>query len=278
MKHPVVLDACTIINLLRIDEDEFLFRLLCSLRLYVADLVNQEIMKNIFHNELSEEQRTYISDVLPQLQSKWNSFNQTMDLIDTDFYEENIKKFTRHTKKINGELQSSILSLYLSRKYHSRVFFYTDDFPAKEQFKNFFEFQQIGSIGDSVDLLIFLYWNSPDFSDMKLEKFLHDLFAEYNLSVSNFIKGIDEISESYIKKKNVYKLLREIVDSFYQNEDWLGKVEEVKKKVSSDAKLKALFVSCPEERNCKLVDKIKEVQKMMRDFSIYKKDKRLSMN
>jgi len=43
MKHPVVLDACTIINLLRIDEDEFLFRLLCSLRLYVADLVNQEI-------------------------------------------------------------------------------------------------------------------------------------------------------------------------------------------------------------------------------------------
>lgn len=92
MKHPVVLDACTIINLLRIDEDEFLFRLLCSLRLYVADLVNQEIMKNIFHNELSEEQRTYISDVLPQLQSKWNSFNQTMDLIDTDFYEKNIKK------------------------------------------------------------------------------------------------------------------------------------------------------------------------------------------
>lgn len=89
MKHPVVLDACTIINLLRIDEDEFLFRLLCSLRLYVADLVNQEIMKNIFHNELSEEQRTYISDVLPQLQSKWNSFNQTMDLIDTDFYEKN---------------------------------------------------------------------------------------------------------------------------------------------------------------------------------------------
>ena len=49
-------------------------------------------------------------------------------------------------------------------------------------------------------------------------------------------------------------------------------------KVSSDAKLKALFVSCPEERNCKLVDKIKEVQKMMRDFSIYKKDKLLSMN
>ena len=89
---------------------------------------------------------------------------------------------------------------------------------------------------------------------------------------------IDEISESYIKKKNVYKLLREIVDSFYQNEDWLGKVEEVKKKVSSDARLKALFVSCPEERNCKLVDKIKEVQKMMRDFSIYKKDELLNMN
>ena len=82
----------------------------------------------------------------------------------------------------------------------------------------------------------------------------------------------------FIKKKNVYKLLREIVDSFYQNEDWLGKVEEVKKKVSSDARLKALFVSCPEERSCKLVDKIKEVQKMMRDFSIYKKDELLSMN
>lgn len=143
MKHPVVLDACTIINLLRIDEDEFLFRLLCSLRLYVADLVNQEIMKNIFHNELSEEQRTYISGVLPQLQSKWNSFNQTMDLIDTDFYEENIKKFTRHTKKINGELQSSILSLYLSRKYHSRVFFILMIFLQKNSLKTFLSFSRL---------------------------------------------------------------------------------------------------------------------------------------
>ena len=52
-----------------------------------------------------------------------------------------------------------------------------------------------------------------------------EMSDEPNLSVSNFIKGIDEISESYIKKKNVYKLLREIVDSFYQNEDLLGKVE-----------------------------------------------------
>lgn len=277
MKHPVVLDACTIINLLRIDEDEFLFRLLCSLKLYVADLVNQEIVKNIFHNELSDEQKTYINEVLPQLQSRWNSFNQIMDLIDTEFYEKNIKKFTRHTKKINGELQSSILSLCLSRKYHSRVFFYTDDFPAKEQFKNFFEFQQIGSIGDSVDLLIFLYWNSSDFSDKKLKKILHDLSAEYNLSISNFIRKIDIISESYKKKKNIYKMLRGIVDSFYNNEDWLGKVGNVKKKVSSDANLKALFVSCPEERNCKLVDKINEVQKMMRDFTIYK-DELLRMN
>ena len=56
------------------------------------------------------------------------------------------------------------------------------------------------------------------------------------------------------------------------------KIEWLQKKVSSDARLKALFVSCPEERSCKLVDKIKEVQKMMRDFSIYKKDELLSMN
>ena len=146
MKHPVVLDACTIINLLRIDEDEFLFRLLCSLRLYVADLVNQEIMKNIFHNELSEEQRTYISGVLPQLQSKWNSFNQTMDLIDTDFYEKNIKKFTRHTKKINGELQSSILSLCLSRKYHSRVFFYTASNPQLSSSASFLRLNVLSSL------------------------------------------------------------------------------------------------------------------------------------
>lgn len=99
--------------------------------------------ENIFHNELSEEQRTYISDVLPQLQSKWNSFNQTMDLIDTDFYEKNIKKFTRHTKKINGELQSSILSLYLSRKYHSRVFFILMIFLQKNSLKTFLSFSRL---------------------------------------------------------------------------------------------------------------------------------------
>lgn len=58
MKHPVILDACTIINLLRIDEeDEFLFKSLMSLDLNIASIVYEEVNDNIKKNSLSDEQK-----------------------------------------------------------------------------------------------------------------------------------------------------------------------------------------------------------------------------
>lgn len=55
MKHPVILDVCTIINLLRIDgEDEFLFRTLKSLNLNIANIVYEEVNNNIRKNSLSK--------------------------------------------------------------------------------------------------------------------------------------------------------------------------------------------------------------------------------
>lgn len=110
---------------------------------------------------------------------------------DDTFYDE-LRQYSSHNKKDNGELHSSLLALYLSRFKRSRLYFYTDDFPAKEQFVPYFAFQQIGTIGDSVDLLLFLYWVREDFKFDYLRKYLWDLCAEYRRSLKNFCDDIEK--------------------------------------------------------------------------------------
>ena len=68
-----------------------------------------------------------------------------------------VREISNYSKRANGELYSSALSLYLSRMEMEKVLFYTDDFPAKSDFRSCFECQQMGFIGDTVDLLVFLH-------------------------------------------------------------------------------------------------------------------------
>lgn len=222
MKHPAILDACTIINLLRIDgEDEFLFKSLKLLDLNIASIVYEEVTKNVRKNPLSEEQKKYIDQRIPQLLPFTRRNDEIIKDITPDFFEM-VRKFTNHKKKDNGELISSVLSLCVSRENNSKVCFYTDDFPAKEQFASFFDFQQIGVIGDSIDLLLFLYWSKSDFDVECLRKFLQDLKSEYNLPLKEFANKIQSRKDSLSSNCKRDKKLIENIDkvlSGYWNSD-----------------------------------------------------------
>jgi membrane-associated HD superfamily phosphohydrolase len=212
MKHSIILDACTIINLLRIDEeDEFIFKSLKLLDLNIATLVYEEVNSNVRKNPLTEEQKKYIDQRIPQLLQFTRKTDDIINDISKDFFEQ-IRKFTKHKKKDNGELISSVLSLCISRENNSKVYFYTDDFSAKTQFAPFFSFQQIGMIGDSIDLLLFLHWSISDFDKKCLRKYLQDLKSEYNVPLKKLVSKIQSRKDSFSIREKKDKTLMENMD------------------------------------------------------------------
>ncbi len=221
MKMPVVIDACTIINLLRIDdEDNFLYKHLTSLDIHMASTVYDEIKYNIFKNAIEETVKKRIEVLLPSLPSKIKLHNDTAITNDVgDEYFEKICSFSGHKKKFNGELFSSVLALTLSRTEESKICFFTDDFPAKEEFKQFFAIQQIGFIEDSIDLLLMLHWLKENFTKSKLITVLSDLRAEYNRIQKSFINEIGETKSKFIKKPEIKRRIENLENSFYNKRD-----------------------------------------------------------
>ena len=65
MRLPIVLDTCTILNLLRIDEDEFLYKKLIKLEINICQSVFDEANRNVKTKTFSENQRKYISSHIP---------------------------------------------------------------------------------------------------------------------------------------------------------------------------------------------------------------------
>ena len=164
MRSIFVFDACTVINILRIDTENVLYEYLKSLDIHISSLVYKEIKKNIFKKNIDKESSERISTILPLIPSNFKVHNDddTINVIGRNFFNK-IKEYVKHQKKENGELMSSILSLQLSRAEDSSIFFVTDDYPSKKQFLNFFSLEQIGQLLDSVDLLLILHWNKSPF-------------------------------------------------------------------------------------------------------------------
>lgn len=193
MKLPIVLDTCTILNLLRIDEDdEFLYKKLINLNINICQTVFEEAIKNINTKPFSDSQKKYISSHIPFL-------GKCILKCDEQFeseYKDRIKQFCNY-KKENGEFCSTLISLYLCRDKNCRLYFYTDDYPAKTVFDSYFNYQQIGVIGDTIDLLVFLYWSNSDFKQQMLEKYLQNLLSEFAIPFKNF-KG------QFLEKKRVW--------------------------------------------------------------------------
>ena len=221
MDNISVLDACTVINILRIDDDNYLSDILLrNVSLNIDQIVYDEISRNIKKNPLSEETRKRIEMVLPSFIVKINKEIEIPKDLGSQYYDELIK-FSKHIKKENGELVSTALSLILSRENNSKVVFYTDDFPAKEQFALYFQYQQIGFIGDSVDLLLSLFCAESTFTLVLLKEYLSRLKGEYNCDLVNFCKDFESLSSSLTprerKDKNLYDNIQYIIQGYYRN-------------------------------------------------------------
>lgn len=232
MNTPVVIDACTFINLLRIDEDDnFLYKLLKSLDVHIPETVYNEIKSNIFKNAISETDAKRIKTLLPLFPAVFK-LHQDEDIkkdVGIQYFEQ-ILSYTGHTKRYNGELISSVLALVLSRCEESIVCFFTDDFPAKNEFSQFFSIQQIGLIEDSIDLLLMLHCSKSNFSRKKLESILSDLRAECNRTQNTFVKEIVALKTNFKKSDATRKIIEDIEDSFYFSKD-IAKYEKSLKSI-----------------------------------------------
>lgn len=132
-KRPFILDACTLINIFRIDEDEILYSHLQSYNIKIAEIVLDEVKKNIFKNGWSKEISDRIDKSLSYLMLCVKQNNEIVSNIKAENCDE-IKEFTHHHKS-DGEYYSLLLSLYLSRYEMTHINLYTDDKPATDQFR-----------------------------------------------------------------------------------------------------------------------------------------------
>lgn len=276
MKHPVILDACTIINLLRIDEeDEFLFKSLMSLDLNIAHIVYEEVNNNIRKNSLSDDQKKYIEQVIPLFLRFSRQKDDIVKDLSQDYFDK-LCQFVDHNKKYNGELLSSALSLCVSRERNSKVYFYTDDLPAKKQFAPYFSYQQIGVIGDSVDLLLFLYWAKSDFDKKRLKKLLQDLKSEYNIPLKQLMNKVQAKKDSFSRKdKNDKKLMEnidKILNGYWQSNSKLM-IEGVLFFNGSTkyAEIKRIIKQFPNiDKECILSQKVQYIIQSLSSYNIFK--------
>lgn len=219
MNIPVVIDACSLINLLRIDEeDDFLYKHLRLLDIHISDTVYNEFITNVFKNNIEDADKDRINALIPNIQNDFSLHHD--EEIKKDIgqsFIDAIVSYSEHKKRYNGEMSSTLLSLVLSRCEESRINFVTDDYPAKEQFNCFFSVQQIGEIQDSVDLLINLHWLFPkeEFPLNKLKNKLIDLRAEYNKNIKNFLDDVSNLKQNLRKTDKEWKLLDDILYTYY---------------------------------------------------------------
>lgn len=271
METPIVIDACTLINLLRIDEDDnFLYKHLKSLNIHIAEIVYDEFTANLFKNALDDADKERLSAIL-SLPGFCRHKNEDIQNNIGKEWVEKIISYVSYSKKLNGELLSSLLALGLSREMDVKVFFYTDDYPAKDVFDDFFHIQQIGSIEDSVDLLLMLYWIEEEFSIQMLKRKLFDLRTEYNKATDNFIRKIKVIKHRYRPKQLIWKTLECIENAYYNNkkEELAEYLDEIRR--TKDKEIKDCLSVIPNiTKQTKIGIKIDRVLKELNKIDIFK--------
>lgn len=199
MKPIVVLDACTILNLLRIDDEtDFLLKQLKSWTLCLPQTVYNETKLHVRSDFYPPEKNDHILVVIN------NEFDhrKTLDAdikndLDEEF--ERLLKFSKHDKRENGELYCVALALFKSRWEEDTVTIYTDDYKATKEFREFCRHHRIGDIGDTLDLLTMLYWTTPEttFQRTAYQSFLENLRAEY----CHQLKNVSDSIEDYLEKQ-----------------------------------------------------------------------------
>ncbi len=287
-----VLDACSVINLIHIDEDDFLIKKLKNIDFYLCQKVFNEVCANVYDridkygtkkgndNSQVRERKEEIDKVLNVFRSNQKLDSEIQYEFGEDFFR-TVQKLSGYSKS-NGEFYSAALSLFLSRyklsKNHpngfvpTKLYFHTDDYPAKEQFSSFYLHQQIGHIEDTADLLVLLYRIDDNFTRKQLDRILSNLFSEYAHEVvvlEKKLRGLREtLSVSLLRNKTFMTNLNVLISKLH-NYDFNG-INELKDYFSQNKrKNKSIFdlihsfnnVFDMEANSISLLDKIKTYRK-----------------
>lgn len=204
IKQLSVLDACSLINLIHIDEDDYLIK---EIKKRIQFLISGEVYKEL-ENNITKKFKIYdLNNIRYDYEEVKRVKDKVIRFVPFQVKNKEIEKdlgdlFLKigtaidYKGKYNGEYYSTALSLIKSRENESKYFFYTDDFGAKSDYKIFFEYQQIGQINDSVDLLIFLYWNSESFTLSLLKMYLSSLAYQYSIELKCLTDKLQDMRET----------------------------------------------------------------------------------
>ncbi|HTE23651.1 hypothetical protein [Flavitalea sp.] len=223
----LVLDACTISNLLHIVQDNSLIKLLDK------SFENVFITKEVIA-EFGSSKFVYLSyydnsrETLNQLISDLHLSDYVSEL-DSIKYEcipfvRNFAIVSGQTlKESDGEFQSALLSLYLSRwgendfmENSNRVLFATDDGRANTFFIELFLSNQIGTIIDSIDILCIFYLKGL-ITKKHLLKNVDAILGLYSSPLNELKQTISRIKERDIK--GIFQsYLTNLLDMLYENQ------------------------------------------------------------
>ncbi|WP_231940280.1 hypothetical protein [Filimonas lacunae] len=173
-------------------------------------------MSKYENKESIDAARKGIDQKLTFFRGKSDNNEEVLKDPEGEFFEK-IKGATGYSKRTNGELCSTGHALFVSRYEQKKVFFYTDDYPAKDFFSPFFDYQQIGQIKDSADLIVLLFWMDESFTTHQLDSTLSALYSQYVTDVTllkerlqSYLKN--NVDASFIRtKKQIAERLRELI-------------------------------------------------------------------
>ncbi len=239
IKQLSVLDACSLINLIHIDDDDYLIK---EIKKRIQFLISGEVYKEL-ENNITKKFKIYdLNNIRYNYEEIKRVKDKVIRFVPFQVKNEEIEKdlgdlFRKigtaidYKGKYNGEYYSTALSLIKSRENESKYFFYTDDFGVKSDYNIFFVYQQIGQINDSVDLLIFLYWNSESFTLSLLKMYLSSLAYQYSIELKCLTDKLQDMRETLPLKlrrdKTLSKLLFILIGKIKKFEfEGIGKIKE----------------------------------------------------
>jgi hypothetical protein len=220
----LVLDACSISNLINVFQDTSLLAEIrkCFKRVYIT----REVIK-----EVNDNKHAY----LELYKNRWNDIDELYDklCLSDNIHEDDadksqcisfLTKFS-HAKKLDfktgdGEYYSSLLALYISRwgiadfaENTNKVMFVTDDARAEVAYNTLFATNQIGSIIDSIDILVILYLKSK-ITKKRVLQYIEGLFGLYNKELNQLrfiLNGIDIKEKNNLKQRLITENLRQLL-------------------------------------------------------------------
>lgn len=220
----LILDACTISNLINVFHDTSILSLVRKTfgEVYITQEVFDEVYKNLtklkflYNENWDELNETY----------KECKLHEIISGLDKDKKECN-SFFIKYclgkqlTFKENGEYFSTLLCFYLSRMGEidfceniNNILFVTDDAKAETLYQDFYSRNQIGIIIDSIDIIIILYLKNV-ITKFKAISYIEGLFNIYRVNFISVKLEIERIrkKETDVRFQSLITKLIEIISS-----------------------------------------------------------------